>query len=91
VELSTGVRSDQTVILTGVESAKAYLAPLSLYNPAVYNLDGCAPMAFDNWDKLLYGIEGRECIVFLGSELPVESPEGKRCLPAWALALLSQF
>src|SRR5262245_3626525 len=43
-------------------------------------------MSFAHWDKLLYGIEKGECILFLGPELPVESPDGLRQIPAQALA-----
>ncbi len=33
-------------------------------------------MAFEHWDKLLYGIERGECILFLGPDLPTVSPGG---------------
>ena len=33
-------------------------------------------MGFKDWDKLLYGIEGGECILFLGPELPAGATDG---------------
>ena len=41
-------------------------------------------MSFDQWKKLLSGIE--ECILFLGSELPLQSQEGRLRLPTGELA-----
>lgn len=43
-------------------------------------------MSFAHWDKLLYGIERGECILFLGPELPVDSPGGEREVPSQSLA-----
>ena len=43
-------------------------------------------MSFAHWDKLLYGIERGECILFLGPELPVDTAEGPRQVPAQTLA-----
>ena len=43
-------------------------------------------MPFAHWDKLLYGIEKGECILFLGPELPVEMPDGVPLVPAQSLA-----
>ena len=43
-------------------------------------------MPFAHWDKLLYGIEKGECILFLGPELPLTTPEGPLEVPAQALA-----
>jgi hypothetical protein len=39
-------------------------------------------MSFAHWDKLLYGIERGECILFLGPELPAVTAEGPRQVPA---------
>ena len=43
-------------------------------------------MSFAHWDTLLYGIEKGECILFLGPELPAETPDGQRQVPAQLLA-----
>jgi len=43
-------------------------------------------MPFAHWDKLLYGIERGECILFLGPELPIEAPDGPREVPERSLA-----
>jgi hypothetical protein len=43
-------------------------------------------MPFAHWDKLLYGIEKGECILFLGPELSIDSAEGTREVPAQSLA-----
>jgi hypothetical protein len=43
-------------------------------------------MAFETWDKLLYGIERGECTLFLGPELPLQPPGGERRIPARDLA-----
>ena len=43
-------------------------------------------MSFAHWDKLLYGIEKGECILFLGPELAVETPDGPRQVPVQSLA-----
>ena len=42
-------------------------------------------MAFQHWDKLLWGIDQGECVLFLGPELPRVSPEGERERPVEAL------
>lgn len=39
-------------------------------------------MEFDHWDKLVYGIERGECILFLGPQLPLTLPDGKKIIPA---------
>ncbi len=39
-------------------------------------------MEFQQWDTLVYGIERGECILFLGPQLPLLSPEGKRIVPS---------
>lgn len=44
-------------------------------------------MAFAHWDKLLYGIEGGECILFVGPDVPVASPDGSRQVPEQSLAV----
>jgi hypothetical protein len=44
-------------------------------------------MAFAHWDKLLYGIEGGECILFLGPDVPVEWSDGSRQVPEQSLAI----
>lgn len=43
-------------------------------------------MSFAHWDKLLYGIERGECILFLGPELPIEAPDRPREIPEQSLA-----
>jgi hypothetical protein len=43
-------------------------------------------MSFEYWQKLAYGINRGECILFLGPELPAESASGERCVPAQELA-----
>lgn len=43
-------------------------------------------MEFEHWDKLIYGINRGECILFLGPNLPIESAEGKLLVPAQDLA-----
>jgi TIR domain-containing protein/SIR2-like protein len=43
-------------------------------------------MPFANWNKLLYGIERGECILFLGPDLPVDAPGAPRQVPAQSLA-----
>jgi hypothetical protein len=43
-------------------------------------------MSFSDWDKLLYGIERGECILFLGPDLPVEAPGIARQVPQQSLA-----
>ncbi len=43
-------------------------------------------MAFDHWDKLLYGIERGECTLFLGPDLPLALPGGERRLPVRGLS-----
>jgi len=43
-------------------------------------------MPFAHWDKLLYGIERGECILFLGPELPAASLDAEPRLPAQFLA-----
>ncbi len=50
-------------------------------------------MSFEHWDKLLYGIEQGECILFLGPDLPLVPSGGERRLPARALLsrLLAQL
>lgn len=42
-------------------------------------------MAFEDWDKLLYGIQKGECTLFLGPSIPVEHASGPR-IPRAALA-----
>ena len=46
-------------------------------------------MAFEHWDKLVYGIERGECILFLGPELPLVSANGERRAPI--LSLITQL
>jgi hypothetical protein len=50
-------------------------------------------MAFAHWDKLLYGIERGECILFLGPELSCAAPGAPREPPVQSLArrLLQQL
>ena len=43
-------------------------------------------MSFSQWDKLLYGIEKGECILFLGPELSVATPDAGRQSPTQSLA-----
>ena len=43
-------------------------------------------MPFAHWDKLLYGIEKGECILFLGPELPAKTPDGLEQVPTQSLA-----
>lgn len=43
-------------------------------------------MPFAHWDKLLYGIEKGECILFLGPELPTKTPDGLEQVPTQSLA-----
>jgi hypothetical protein len=43
-------------------------------------------MPFAHWDKLLYGIERGDCVLFLGPELPVETPQGSTEVPLRSLA-----
>ena len=43
-------------------------------------------MSFAHWEKLLYGIEKGECILFLGPELAVDMPEGPPQIPVQSLA-----
>jgi hypothetical protein len=43
-------------------------------------------MAFEHWEKLLYGIQQGECILFVGPELPLVPRDGERRVPARALA-----
>lgn len=43
-------------------------------------------MPFEYWDKLLFGIQRGECILFLGPELPLEAPDGARRMPVQGLA-----
>ena len=43
-------------------------------------------MPFPHWDKLLYGIERGECILFLGPELSVQGPDRSQQVPAASLA-----
>lgn len=43
-------------------------------------------MPFAHWDKLLYGIEAGECILFLGPDLPVDAPGFPRQVPEQSLA-----
>lgn len=43
-------------------------------------------MPFAHWDKLLYGIERGECIVFLGPDLSIDAPDGPRQVPDQLLA-----
>jgi hypothetical protein len=43
-------------------------------------------MPFMHWDKLLYGIEGGECTLFLGPDLPVDGPDGPQPPPEQSLA-----
>jgi len=43
-------------------------------------------MPFAHWDKLLYGIERGECILFLGPELSIEAPDGPPQVPEQSLA-----
>jgi len=43
-------------------------------------------LEFRHWDKLVYGIEKGECILFLGPQLPLVSADGKRLVPAQDLA-----
>ena len=43
-------------------------------------------MSFAHWDRLLYGIEKGDCILFLGPELPVETPHGPRQVSVQSLA-----
>ena len=43
-------------------------------------------MAFRDWDKLLYGLDRGECILFLGPELPSVSAGGERSIPIEELA-----
>jgi hypothetical protein len=43
-------------------------------------------MPFAHWDKLLYGIERGECILFLGPDLPVAAPDGPPQVPEQSLA-----
>ena len=38
-------------------------------------------MAFEHWDKLAYGIERGECILFLGPDLPLIGAGGERRIP----------
>ncbi len=38
-------------------------------------------MAFEHWDKLAYGIERGECILFLGPDLPLIEAGGERRVP----------
>lgn len=50
-------------------------------------------MEFREWDKLVYGMERGECILFLGPQLPLDLGDGKRRIPAEDLAarLLEQL
>lgn len=50
-------------------------------------------MEFREWDKLVYGIERGECILFLGPRLPLDRGDGLRRIPAEDLAtrLLEQL
>jgi hypothetical protein len=43
-------------------------------------------MPFSNWNKLLYGIERGECILFLGPDLPADGPDAPRQIPEQSLA-----
>ena len=43
-------------------------------------------MPFQHWDKLIYGIERGECILFLGPELPFATADGRREVPEQSLA-----
>lgn len=45
-------------------------------------------MSFSKWDKLLYGIERGECILFLGPDLPLVTDEGEKRPPIAELASL---
>ncbi len=44
-------------------------------------------MEFEHWDKLVYGIERGECILFLGPQLPLELTNGERLVPTHDLAV----
>ena len=50
-------------------------------------------MEFREWDKLVYGIDRGECILFLGPQLPLDRGDGQRSIPAEGLAarLLEQL
>jgi hypothetical protein len=43
-------------------------------------------MPFAHWDKLIYGIERGECILFLGPELAIDRGEGPGQVPEQSLA-----
>lgn len=43
-------------------------------------------MAFKLWKKLLHGIERGQCVLFLGPELPLVTPEGEQRMPVRDLA-----
>jgi hypothetical protein len=43
-------------------------------------------MEFRGWDRLLYGVQQQECILFLGPQLPLVSADGERSLPVQTLA-----
>ena len=43
-------------------------------------------MPFAHWDKLIYGIERGECILFLGPELSLDAADGSREVPEQSLA-----
>ncbi len=44
-------------------------------------------LEFEHWDKLIYGIERGECILFLGPQIPLELPDGGRLVPTHDLAV----
>ena len=50
-------------------------------------------MSFPHWDKLTYGIESGECILFLGPELSLRMPDGSNQVPTHSLGttLLEQL
>jgi hypothetical protein len=50
-------------------------------------------LEFREWDKLVYGMERGECILFLGPQLPLDRGDGMRRIPAEDLAarLLEQL
>src|SRR5512133_3593912 len=70
----------------GVTIARMSAGLGQLMEGGVHPQRGHFGMSFPHWDKLLYGIEKGECILFLGPELPVENPDGLRQIPAQALA-----